>query len=200
MLEEERAMVKPPSDVPWTIGRGFPQKRTSVFSLLGYVPEMEEPSRESVKEILHGFLAERGLRRTSQRDAIIEAAFATKEHFNAEELLRMAREIDASVSRATVYRTLPLMVESGLLRQLDLGGDTAVYDPNFLEHPTHNHLVCVDCKKIIEFEDTNMELLENCITRRLGFSPANKTLKIEAHCDELKSRGACSKRDSGETD
>lgn len=162
-------------------------------ALLGF-PAMETPSRESVREILYGFLAQKGLRKTSQRDAIIDAAFGTREHFNAEDLLKMARAIDSSVSRATVYRTLPLLVESGLLRPLDLGGDTVVYDPNFLEHPTHNHLVCVDCRKIIEFEDVNMELLENCITRRLGFSPANKMVTIEAHCDELKRHGTCGKR------
>ena len=79
------------------------------------------------------------------------------------------------------------------LRELDLGGDTKIYDPNFLEHPTHNHLVCVDCKKIIEFEDPNMELLENCISRRLGFSPTNKRLTIEARCDEFQQRGTCKK-------
>ncbi len=155
---------------------------------------MENPSRESVRDALYGYLAGKGLRKTSQRDAIIDAAFGTREHFNAEELLTMARKIDISVSRATVYRTLPLLVESGLLRELDLGGETKIYDPNFLEHPTHNHLVCVDCRKIIEFEDPNMELLENCITRRLGFSPTNKMVKIEAHCDEWKLRGTCTKR------
>ncbi|MEI8386110.1 MAG: transcriptional repressor [Verrucomicrobiota bacterium] len=155
---------------------------------------METTARESVREVLYGYLAGKGLRKTTQRDAIIEAAFSTKEHFNAEELFSMAKKIDSSVSRATVYRTLPLLVESGLLRELDLGGETKIYDPNFLEHPTHNHLVCLDCKKIIEFEDINMELLENCITRRLGFSPANKMVKIEAHCDELKLRGTCGKR------
>ena len=70
----------------------------------------------------------------------------------------MARRIEKSVSRATVYRTLPLLVKSGLLHELDLGSDTKIYDPNFVEHPTHNHLICVDCDRIIEFEDTNMEL------------------------------------------
>ena len=124
---------------------------------------MATVSRESVREILHEFLAGKGLRKTAQREAIIEAAFGTNKHYTAEELLEMSRSIDRSVSRATVYRTLPLLVASGLLRELDLGGDTKIYDPNFLEHPTHNHLVCVDCKKIIEFEDPNMELLENCI-------------------------------------
>ena len=155
---------------------------------------MEGSVLDRVRGSLQEFLAGRGLRRTVQREAIIEAAFGTNEHFTAEELLVMARGIERSVSRATVYRTLPLLVESGLLRELDLGSDTTVYDPNFVEHPTHNHLICVDCNKIIEFEDTNMELLENCITRRLGFSPTSKALKIEGRCDELRVKGTCGKK------
>ncbi len=156
---------------------------------------MEIEMLERVRGSLMEFLASRGMRRTVQREAIIEAAFTTKEHFTAEDLLVMARRIEQSVSRATVYRTLPLLVESGMLRELDLGGDMKVYDPNFVEHPTHNHLICVDCEKIIEFEDPNMEVMENCITRRLGFSPASKALTIEAHCDELKLKGSCRRRD-----
>jgi Fur family ferric uptake transcriptional regulator len=151
-------------------------------------------SHERVRKILHGFLADKGLRKTSQREAIITAAFATNEHYTADKLLAMAQKIDDSVSRATVYRTLPILVQSGLLRELPLGGDKKIYDPNFLDHPTHNHLVCLDCKKIVEFEDLNMELLENCITRRLGFSPANKMVKIEAFCDELRLTGSCRRR------
>ncbi len=156
---------------------------------------MEATVLDRVRESLQDFLAGKGLRRTVQREAIIEAAFGTTDHFSAEDLLTKARTIEKSVSRATVYRTLPLLVESGLLRELDLGSDVKVYDPNFVEHPTHNHLICVDCNKIIEFEDPNMELLENCITRRLGFSPASKAVKIEGHCDELKLKGSCSKRE-----
>lgn len=155
---------------------------------------MEASLRETVRANALADLASRGLRKTVQREAIIEAAFSTTEHFTAEELLLMARRIELSVSRATVYRTLQILVESGLLRELDLGGETKVYDPNFLEHPTHNHLICVDCEKIIEFEDPNIELLENCITRRLGFSPANKSVRIEGHCDELKLKGSCQNR------
>ncbi len=155
---------------------------------------MESDLLHRVRESLQEFLATKGLRRTNQREAIIQAAFGTTDHFTAEELLNRAKEIDKSVSRATVYRTLPLLVESGLLRELELGTDTKVYDPNFIDRPTHNHLICVDCNKIIEFEDTNIELLENCITRRLGFSPANKMVKIEGHCDELKLKGHCGHR------
>ena len=155
---------------------------------------MTTPDRQHAQEAMIDYLLSQGLRRTNQRQAIIQAAMGTREHFTAEELLTMAREIDRTVSRATVYRTLPLMVESGLLRELDLGGEMKRYDPNFIEHPTHNHLICLDCEKIIEFEDANLELLENCISRRLGFSPAVKAIKIEAHCDHLALHGHCERR------
>ena len=147
-----------------------------------------------VRDRIYEFLLSKGLRKTAQRDAIIEAAFSTTEHYTAEDLLVMARKLEASVSRATVYRTLPLLVESGLLREMDFGKEHKFYDPNYIEHPSHNHLICVDCNKIVEFEDRNIETLENCITKRLGFSPANKIVRIEATCDELKAKGICSNK------
>ncbi|MHA3775691.1 Fur family transcriptional regulator [Verrucomicrobiota bacterium sgz303538] len=147
-----------------------------------------------VRDRIYEYLLSKGLRKTAQRDAIIEAAFSTTEHYTAEDLLVMARKLEASVSRATVYRTLPLLVESGLLREMDFGKEHKFYDPNYIEHPSHNHLICVDCSKIVEFEDRNIETLENCITKRLGFSPANKIVRIEATCDELKAKGICSNK------
>ena len=153
--------------------------------------------RSEVRDRVHTYLAEKGFRRTSQRDAIVEAAFSTNEHYTAEELLGMARQVDRSVSRATVYRTLPLLVECGVLKEMDFGKDYKFYDPNYLDHPTHNHLICVDCSRIVEFEDPHIELLENCITKRLGFSPASKSLRIEASCDELRKRGACKNQKKG---
>jgi Fur family ferric uptake transcriptional regulator len=150
--------------------------------------------RPGIRERILAFLADKGLRRTMQREAIIEAAFGTTDHYTAEELLLMARKIDRSVSRATVYRTLPLLVECGVLKEMDFGKDYKFYDPNYLEHPHHNHLICVDCSKIVEFEDQHIELLEDCISKRLGFSPASKSLRIEASCDELRKHGACKNR------
>lgn len=151
-------------------------------------------SSEQQKKSLAEFIFDRGLRRTSQREAIIQVATSTKEHFTAEDLLLMARAIEPTVSRSTVYRTLPLLVKNGLLRELSFRDEIKRYDPNFIDHPTHNHLVCSDCGKILEFEDANLEILQNCIARRLGFSPTTKNLSIEAKCDELASRGSCSKR------
>jgi Fur family ferric uptake transcriptional regulator len=144
-----------------------------------------------VSDKIDAFLQLKGLRRTTQRDVIIQAAFGTQKHFTAEELWEMARNIDASTSRATLYRTLALLVESGLLREIDLGRDQKCYDPNFIDHPHHNHLICTDCQKVVEFEDTHLEVLEDCITRRLGFSPSNKGVRIEASCDVFRETGVC---------
>lgn len=151
---------------------------------------------ERITQRLDAHLASQGLRRTKQRDVILEAAFATDEHFKAEELLEKARRIDGTVSRATVYRTLTLLVECGLLREVDLGRDQTYYDPNFLDKPQHNHLICLDCDRVVEFEDDHTALLHDCITRRLGFQPSMKSMRIEAHCDELMRSGKCQYRDA----
>lgn len=140
------------------------------------------------------FLDLKGFRRTKQREVIIKAALTTKEHFTADELWEMARALDRTTSRATVYRTLSLLVESKLLREIDLGREQTVYDPNFNESPNHNHLICIDCQRVVEFEDQHISLLEDCITRRLGFSPASKSIRIEANCDELRKSGVCKSR------
>ena len=149
---------------------------------------------EGVRQRIHDYLLHKGFRKTNQREAIIEAAFGTTEHYTAEELLLMARKIEPSVSRATVYRTLPLLVECGVLKELDFGKDYKFYDPNYIDHPGHNHLICLDCSKVVEFEDRNIDTIEDCITKRLGFTPASKVLRIEANCDELKRRGVCTHR------
>jgi Fur family ferric uptake transcriptional regulator len=147
-----------------------------------------------IRERLESYLLSKGLRRTKPRDIIVEAAFSTTEHFTAEELLDMARKIDRTVSRATVYRTLSLLVECQLLHEIDLGRDQTYYDPNFLEKPQHNHLICNDCDKVVEFEDEHIAVLEDCITRRLGFKPTNKSIRIQANCEELARSGVCKTR------
>jgi Fur family ferric uptake transcriptional regulator len=132
-----------------------------------------------------------GLRRTGQREIILRSAFSQQEHFTAEDLLDRVRKIQPTISRATVYRTLGLMVEAGLLREIDLGGEQTTYDPNFLDKPSHNHLVCIDCGRVVEFEDAHIELLNDCVTRRLGFKPLRQSLKIEANCEQLRVNGRC---------
>ena len=146
------------------------------------------------KQRFMDFLAGKKLRLTAQRRVIVETAFSTSQHFSAEQLLTWSRDRDKSISRATVYRTLPLLTESGLVREMDFGKDHKFYDPNYADHPHHNHIICDDCHKIVEFESDQLNRLENQISRRLGFSAHSHRLQISAHCEELKTRGSCTRK------
>jgi Fur family ferric uptake transcriptional regulator len=155
------------------------------------LPVVSVADKEAAKKKFLEFIESRNLRMTSQRQAIIDTVFGTDEHFTAEQLLEWSKEKDQSVSRATVYRTLPLLVESGFVQEMDLGRENKYYDPNYAEHPQHNHLICQDCDKIVEFEDEKLEELEEEISQRLGFSLKTQKLQISASCDQLKKLGAC---------
>src|SRR5262245_59503973 len=147
--------------------------------------------KQAAKQKFMEFLNGKNLRLTSQRQAIIDTAFSTDEHFTAEQLLEWSRARDKSVSRATVYRTLPLLTESGLIREMDFGKDHKFYDPNYADHPNHNHIICQDCEKIVEFESEKIARLEDEISHKLGFSVKTQRLQITGTCEELKRLGAC---------
>src|SRR5689334_3583765 len=158
---------------------------------------MAEASHKCAKQRFMEFLGERNLRVTVQRQAIIDTAFSTRQHFTAEQLLAWSRRRDKSVSRATVYRTLPLLTESGLIREMDFGKDHKFYDPNYAEHPRHNHIICQDCERIVEFESDKIEQLENEISQRLGFSVRTHRLQITANCEEFRKLGVCKRSGLG---
>jgi len=155
---------------------------------------MSAPQKSEAKKKFMEFLGGKNLRITSQRQVIIDTAFSTDEHFTAEQLLEWSRKKDRSVSRATVYRTLPLLTESGLVREMDFGKDHKFYDPNYAHHPNHNHIICQDCEKIVEFDSEKIDKLEDEISHRLGFSIKTHRLQITGSCDELKKLGACKKK------
>jgi Fur family ferric uptake transcriptional regulator len=155
---------------------------------------MAAPEKLAAKQKFIEFLDRKNLRLTSQRQAIIDSVFSTEEHFTAEQLLDWSRRRDRSVSRATVYRTLPLLTESGLVREMDFGKDYKFYDPNYAYHPNHSHIICQDCDKIVEFESEKIEKLENEISHKLGFELKMQRLQISARCEELKKLGACKKK------
>ena len=152
---------------------------------------MPAAEKHSAKERFMAFLERKNLRITTQRQLIIDTVFSTEEHFTAEQLLEWSRAKDPSISRATVYRTLPLLTESGLVREMDFGKDYKFYDPNYAEHPNHNHIICHDCERIVEFESDKLARIESEITQRLGFSIKAQRLQITANCEELKKAGTC---------
>ena len=141
------------------------------------------------------FLTQKGLRVTNQRLAIFDAALAQTEHFTAEQLLDYARAIDDSVSRATVYRTLPIMTESALLREVDIGSGEKFYYPNEEGSSTQvAQVVCLDCDKIFEISAPFMSWYGNTVSSKLGLTPVSQRLQVSAHCDTLRLKGTCPRR------
>lgn len=141
------------------------------------------------------FMTQKGLRVTNQRLAIFDAALARTEHFTAEQLLDFARTIDDSVSRATVYRTLPIMVESALLREVDIGSGEKFYHPNEAGGSTQvAQVVCLDCDKIFEISAPFMGWYGNTVSSKLGLTPVSQRLQVSARCDTLRLTGTCPRR------
>jgi len=157
---------------------------------------VDTKNQVSAKQRFLAFLETKNLRVTTPRRAIIDAVFGTKDHFTAEQLLDKARQLDSSVSRATVYRTLPLLTQSGLVHEMDFGKDYKIYDPNYANSPNHNHIICDDCDKIVEFESDKLEKLEGEITQELGFKVKTQQLRITGSCEDLNTLGTCKNKSS----
>lgn len=169
----------------------LPCKRLQPIDEPRYALGMSGIDKSSARKKFVDFLLSKKLRITAQRQAIIDSVFNTEEHFTAEQLLDWSRQRDRSVSRATVYRTLPLLTESGLVKEIDFGKDYKFYDPNYADHPNHNHIICQDCERIVEFESDQIEQLEDEISHRLGFSVKSQKLQITGSCEQLHKRGSC---------
>ena len=135
-----------------------------------------------VMKDFHARLQEAGLKSTRQRDTIVQAFFELDKHISADELLEEVREVQARIGYATVYRTLKLLVEQGFALPKDFGDGITRYDPIHDQDPHHDHLICVDCRKIIEFNDDETAELLSGIAGRLGYEMRRKKLEIYAEC------------------
>jgi Fur family ferric uptake transcriptional regulator len=134
------------------------------------------------------FLQQAGQKLTSERAALVREIFSTHYHFEADELLFKMKGKNVKISRATVYRTLELLVKSGMVRRVHLGEDHYHY-----EHVTgnshHDHLVCTTCGSVIEFNDPEIEQRQREVCARKRFTPTFHNLQILGVCDSCMRRG-----------
>ncbi len=119
---------------------------------------------------------ERGLKMTGQRRVIARVLSDATDHPDVEELYRRAAALDSHISIATVYRTVRLLEENGILERRDFGGGRARYEPT--EHGHHYHLIDVETGKVIEFQDAEHERLMQTIAARLGFDLVSLRLEL----------------------
>ncbi len=131
--------------------------------------------------VFEEFLRKKGLKSTRQRRLVVERVFSTHTHFSAEGLFELLRKEDESISKATVYRTLALLTESRLLEPIDFGKGYKYYE-HVLGHSHHDHLVCIRCGRIKEFEDDTIEEIQVDVSRKMRFKPMSHSLKIFGSC------------------
>jgi Fur family ferric uptake transcriptional regulator len=120
---------------------------------------------------------ERGLKMTGQRRVIARVLSEASDHPDVEELYRRASALDSRISIATVYRTVRLFEEQGILERRDFGGGRARYEPSE-DGGHHYHLIDVDSGKVIEFQDEEHDRLMRAIAARLGFDLVSLRLEL----------------------
>ena len=146
------------------------------------------PRAESAIANFQGFLQTQGLKLTSERTALIREIFSIHYHFEADELLFKMKEKSVKISRATVYRTLELLVKSGLVRRVHLGEDHYHYE-HVSGDAHHDHLVCTTCGGVIEFLDEPLEKRALQICKKKKFRPTFHNLQILGVCDACHRKG-----------
>lgn len=136
-------------------------------------------------EIFQNFLGERGLKLTKERIAVLREVFSFHEHFDPEHLYLRIKDSGSKASRASVYRTLNLLVESGLVEKVTRTEKSNVYEHTF-GHAHHDHMICDGCGSIFEFYSEKLENLQKEICTGNWFDGRSHTLEIRGYCAECK--------------
>lgn len=133
------------------------------------------------KKRFQKFAASQGLRSTRQRDIILDIFLSTHQHVSVEELYLKVKASQSGIGHTTVYRTLKLLVEAGLAREILLHDGQTRYE-HLLAGEHHDHLICTACNAIVEFENETIELLQSEIAARHGFQIHSHKLEIYGLC------------------
>ena len=136
---------------------------------------------EKEMKVFEDLLKKEGLKVTAQRLLVAEKLFSLHSHFTAESLSDMLKDKRDEISKATIYRILGIMVNANLLIEHDFGKDYKYYE-HILGHEHHDHIICIECNRIVEFFEPKIEDLQEKIALENGFSIKGHRHNIYGHC------------------
>ena len=144
-----------------------------------------------IRERFDIFVRKKGLRQTSQRQKILEVIFAQKEPFTTEVLWQILKKKYRAVSLPTIYRTLNLLIEAGLIDSVELGENEVTYIacPSF-DH-SQNLLLCMDCGRTVGFEAQKLATANAKTAEQLGYQIKRQVVRLEANCEALRTQKHC---------
>lgn len=141
------------------------------------------------REIFRKYLEKRSLKLTAERQALFDELFARHEHVEADELLMRLRARHKKISRATIYRTLELLVDSGIVGRVRIGESGYRYE-RMRAGDHHDHLICNECGRVIEFREPRIESLQDEVYERYGFVPLSHSHQLRGICRQCRPRAA----------
>jgi len=145
------------------------------------MPQGNKSNFEAAKKILTSYIESRGLRKTPERFAILEEIYSRNDHFDVDELYISMKNKKYRVSRATVYNTLDVLVECDLVTKHQFGKNLAQYEKAY-GFKQHDHLICTECQKVLEFCDPRIQTIQSMVGEMLQFNVAHHSLIFYGHC------------------
>ncbi len=142
---------------------------------------------QTERQVFSEHIQKAGLRHTAQRNLILEMFLETEEHLSSEDLYWLVHKKDPSIGHTTVYRTLKLLTEAGLAREVRFGDGKSYYEHHY-NHEHHDHMICTGCGKVIEFFSPEIESLQEKVAAEHGFKLTHHSMRILGLCD------ACQKK------
>ncbi len=134
-------------------------------------------------QVLDEFIQNTGLRRTPQREVILNAFLSTEKHVSVEELYKLVKKKADDIGYVTVHRAMKLFSQAGLCNEIDFGDGVLRYEHKY-DHSHHDHLICTECGKFIEVFDPRIEELQDKLVSKYKFTPVKHKLEIFGLCSK----------------
>ena len=135
------------------------------------------------------YLRQQGLPVTLQREVVADVVFNSREHLSVEEIEARLKERGERIGKATIYRTMEILVRSGLVEDHDFGDGFKRYEHLFGHQPVHEHLVCTSCRAVVEFERPEIARIQDEVAAAHGFLPTRHRLEIYGLCAACQEKG-----------